>query len=56
MDGSNLVRLYRDEQTGQVEEQNLMQVKAPSYSMTRTFATDAYLMDDVVAVRIGDGG
>ena len=51
LDDGGMKRLHRDEKTGEVIIDHLMQFKVPNNRFTE-FTTDAYLLDGVVAVRM----
>ena len=53
LEDGNMMRLRRDETTGDVQIDHLMQIEVPNNQFTE-LATDAYLLDGVVAVRVND--
>jgi len=60
LENTKIKRLFRDEETGEVEIQDLMELKMPVRNDTdgldsQDVATDVFLLDEVVAVRINDG-
>jgi hypothetical protein len=50
LENNNVHKLYRDPQTGSVEVDTLMQLSLPSLDV----ATDLWVLDGIVAVRIND--